>query len=61
MEALNNLRLSSNSGDRKHLPISPQSVQFFNPNHDYCVADTGYLADNAGPSAQDRGDSILSI
>ena len=24
----------------------------FNPNHDYCVAETGYLADKAGPSAK---------
>ena len=27
---------------------------FFNPNHDYCVAETGYLADKADPSATDR-------
>ena len=29
-------------------------VLFFNPNHDYCVAETGYLADKADPSATDR-------
>ena len=32
---------------------------FFNPNHDYCVAETGYLADKADPSATDREYSML--
>ena len=32
---------------------------FFNPNHDYCVAKTGYLADKAGPLAPDREYSML--
>ena len=35
-------------------------ARFFNiPNHDYCVAETGYLADKAGPSAPDREFSML--
>ena len=32
---------------------------FLNPNHVYCVAETGYLAGKAGPSAQDRENSML--
>ena len=32
---------------------------FYNPNHDYCIAETGYQADKAGPSAPDREDSTL--
>ena len=35
------------------------AIQFFYPNHDYCVAETRYLADKAGPSAPDRDYSIL--
>ena len=31
----------------------------FYPNHDYCMAETRYLADKAGPSAPDREYSIL--
>ena len=36
----------------------PQTA-FFNPNHDYCVAKTGYLVDKAGPSAPDSKYSML--
>ena len=32
---------------------------FVYPNHSYCVAETGYLADKAGPSAPDRMYIIL--
>ena len=38
--------------------IGPQK-SFFNPNHDYCVTETGYLAEKAGPSAPDRMYLIL--
>ena len=27
---------------------------FYSPNHDYCIAETGYLADKAGPTAPIR-------
>ena len=33
-------------------------MEFFNPNHDYCVAETGYLADKDGPTAPDRECSL---
>ena len=34
---------------------------FLNPNHDYCVAETGYLADKAGPTAPDKEYTILGF
>ena len=34
-------------------------LRFFKTNHDYCVAETGYLADQDGPSAPDRGYSMV--
>ena len=35
------------------------TILFFNPNHNNCVAETGYLADKGGPSAPDRDYSML--
>ena len=41
--------------------FSSDNLSYFlcNPNHNYCMAQTGYLADKAGPLAPDTGSSIL--
>ena len=33
--------------------------EFFNHNHEYCVAETGYQGDKVGPSAPDREYTML--
>ena len=35
-------------------PRLESNRSFFNPNHDYRVVETGYVADKAGPTAPDR-------
>ena len=36
-----------------------ETTMFLNPNHDFCVAETGSLADKARPTAPDREYLIL--
>ena len=40
--------------------LNTYGTLFLSPNHNYCVAETGYLADKAGPTAPDREYSILT-
>ena len=53
------LQKSPPSGKNFTPKIKDRRILFFYPNHNYCVAKTGYLADKSNPTAPHREYSIL--